>query len=88
MTIAVIPRPNDFARVRAAGNNRLIVALNRFGREHDIDIVDLMQWMPTIEPRTDRYYLPCDGHWSAAGNRIAADALTAAMHLEPQQLQR
>jgi lysophospholipase L1-like esterase len=84
-TIAVIPRPNDFARVRAAGNNRLIDALDRFGREHHIDIVDLLQWMPTIDPRTDQYYLPCDGHWSAAGNRIAADALAEAMRLGSPQ---
>jgi lysophospholipase L1-like esterase len=83
VTIVVIPRQNDFARVRAAGSRRLIDALDRFGRAHDVDIVDLMQWMPRIEPRTERYYLPCDGHWSDVGNRVAADALAAALRLGP-----
>ena len=49
-----------------------------------VDIVDLMQWMPTVEPHTDVYYLPCDGHWNAAGNRIAAEALSAASHRGPE----
>src|ERR1700722_3901968 len=83
VTIVVIPRQNDFARVRAAGSRRLIDALDRFGRAHNVDIVDLMQWMPRIEPRTERYYLPCDGHWSDVGNRVAADALAAALRLGP-----
>ena len=78
VTIAVIPRPNDFARIASSGDHRLIDALERFGREHDIGVIDLMKWMPTVEPRTQTYFLPCDGHWSATGNRIAADALAAA----------
>lgn len=78
VTIAVIPRPNDFLRVGRTGDHQLIDALERFGAAHDIRIVDLMKWMPTIEPNTRSYFLPCDGHWSAAGNRIAADALVAA----------
>ena len=84
MTIAVIPRPNDFKRVAASGDHRLIEALDRFAREHGIEIVDLMQWMPKVEPRIEQYYLPCDGHWTAAGNRIAADALSAAGPLGPE----
>ena len=83
VTIAVIPRPNDFVRAASSGDHRLVDALDRFGREHDVKVVDLMKWMPAIEPRTGRYYLTCDGHWSAAGNRIAADALAAASGADP-----
>jgi hypothetical protein len=79
VTIAVIPRLADFWRVAETGDHRLIETLRRFGREHDIAIVDLMQEMPKIEPQVEAYYLPCDGHWSVTGNRVAAEALTAAM---------
>lgn len=78
VTIAVIPRPSDFAQVRESGDRRLIDALERFGKSHGVAIVDLMQWMPKVEPRTESYYLPCDGHWSADGNRTAAEALMLA----------
>jgi hypothetical protein len=83
VTIAVIPRPNDFKRVAAAGDHRLIEALDHFGRDYGIEIVDLMRWMPKVEPQLEQYFLPCDGHWAAAGNRIAADALSAADRLGP-----
>lgn len=79
VTIAVIPRPSDFERVKETGDRRLIDALDRFGRAHGIEVVDLMQWMPRVEPDIRRYFLPCDGHWSAEGNRIAAEALSLAM---------
>ena len=78
-TILVIPRPSDLRRVRETGDNRLARALDPFGRENDITIVDLLQLMPKFEPRTERYYLPCDGHWNAEGNRIAAQALLSTM---------
>jgi hypothetical protein len=82
VTVLVIPRPTDFARVAASGDNRLIRALDRFGRENDVKVVDLLPLMPRLEPRIERYYLPCDGHWSVLGNRIAADALLSRMPLD------
>lgn len=78
VTIAVIPRPADFEQVRDSGDHRLIGALEDFGRSHRINVIDLMRWMPVVEPRIERYYLPCDGHWSAEGNRIAAEAVLRA----------
>jgi SGNH hydrolase-like domain, acetyltransferase AlgX len=78
VTILVIPRPTDFARVDETGDHRLIDALDSFGRSRGIAVIDLMRWMPQVESRIERYYLPCDGHWSAEGNRIAADALALA----------
>ncbi len=75
VTIAIIPRRNDFARVAAEGRNRLGDIMQRFGAENGIDIVDLLRLMPTIEPDTDKYFLPCDEHWSPLGHRIAAEAL-------------
>ena len=83
VTVVVIPRPNDFRRVRDGGGNRLGPALARFGRDNGIRIVDLLPLMPTFEPHTELYFLPCDGHWSALGNRVAAEALLSAMAREP-----
>jgi hypothetical protein len=84
VTILVIPRPTDFRRAAASGENRLGRALDRFGRESGVTIVDLLRLMPELEPRTERYYLPCDGHWSADGNRIAAAAFLSAMPAEAE----
>jgi hypothetical protein len=80
VTIALIPRRGDFARVAAEGKNRLGDIMKRFGAENGIDIVDLLPLMPAIEPKTDQYFLPCDGHWSALGNRIAAEILATKLH--------
>jgi len=83
VTILVIPRLKDFLRVASSGDHRLIEALDRFGQEHDVKVIDLLQWMPKVEPRTEQYYLPCNGHWSATGNRVAADALGMAIRYSP-----
>jgi hypothetical protein len=80
VTIAIIPRRGDFARVAAEGNNRLGDIMKKFGAENGIDIVDLLPLMPPIEPKTDEYFLSCDGHWSALGNRVATEVLAKALH--------
>lgn len=80
VTIVIIPRRGDFARVAVQGKNRLGNIMTRFGAENGIDVVDLLLLMPAIEPKTDQYFLPCDGHWSALGNRVAAEVLATALH--------
>ena len=80
VTIVIIPRRGDFARVAAEGGNRLGDIMKQFGAENGIDIVDLLPLMPAIEPDIDQYFLTCDGHWSALGNRVAADVLAAKLH--------
>lgn len=81
VTIVMIPRRGDFGRVAAAGENPLGGIMQRFGAEHGIEVVDLLPLMPAIEPAIERYFLPCDGHWSPRGNAIAAEALAAALRL-------
>jgi hypothetical protein len=80
VTIAIIPRRGDFARVAAEGQNRLGDIMKKFGAENGIDIVDLLAPMQAIRPDTATLFLPCDGHWSALGNRVAADVLEKALH--------
>ena len=82
MTIVTIPRPSDFKRAALTGSTPLHEALNRFGRENDIQIVDLLQLMPQLEPDINRYFLPCDGHWSVEGNAVAAQAIATALEAE------
>ena len=80
VTIVIIPRRNDFARVAVEGKNRLGDTMKRFGTENGIDVVDLLPLMPAVDPNIDQYFLTCDGHWSAVGNRVAADVLAARLH--------
>lgn len=62
-----------------------MVLLRDFAANEGIDFLSLV---PTFRVRIGqdeaafrKYYLPCDGHWSAAGNRLAAETLAA--YLEP-----
>jgi hypothetical protein len=79
VTIAIIPRRGDFARVAAEGKNPLGDVMKRFGAENGINIVDLLPLMPAIEPDTNQYFFRCDGHWSPLGNRVAAEVLAKAL---------
>ena len=80
VTIAIIPRRGDFTRVAAEGKNRLGDIMKKFGAENGIDIIDLLAPMQATQPNTDKLFLPCDEHWSALGNRVAADVLAAKLH--------
>jgi len=80
VTIAIIPRSGDFARVAAEGWNRLGNIMKRFGAENGIDIVDLLAPMQAIEPNTEKLFLSCDGHWSPLGHRVAAEVLAKVLH--------
>lgn len=77
VTIAVIPRLTDFLALGARAANPLIPALRRFGAETGIRIIDLYEPMHRMGGDPARFFLPCDGHWTAEGNRAAAAALAA-----------
>jgi hypothetical protein len=80
VTIAIIPRRGDFARVAAESKNRLGDIMKRFGAENGIDIIDLLAPMQAVEPGIEKLFLSCDGHWSVLGNRVAAEVLAKALH--------
>lgn len=75
MYVFVVPRPTDFERAHK-GSNRLGPVLEAWGREQGIQLKDLL---PEMDARTSGNYkpliLPCDLHWSAYGNSMAADIL-------------
>jgi len=76
MYVFLIPRAIDFMRLRKSDSNRLGPILEQWGNQVGIPVKDLL---PEMDADSDgdfmSYFLPCDGHWSARGNRIAADIL-------------
>jgi len=83
VTILVIPRLVDFLRRAGHDESPLLPALRRFGAENDVHIVDLLEPMRRLGGDPARFFLPCDGHWNAAGNAAAAEALIASGRFGP-----
>jgi hypothetical protein len=76
VAVFLIPRANDFQRMHAGGANRLGPVMEAWGREAGIPVKDLL---PEMDARSNgdyiSYFLPCDGHWSAHGDAVAAQIL-------------
>ena len=74
VSVMLIPRFNDFERLRKRGSNRLGPVMESWGRETGIPIKDLLPEMEARANGNDRsYFLTCDGHWSSRGAGVAAD---------------
>jgi hypothetical protein len=76
VAVFLIPRANDFQRLRQSGSNRLGPVMEAWGREQGIPVKDLL---PDMDARSNgdyrSYFLKCDGHWSAHGDAVAAEIL-------------
>lgn len=76
VAVILIPTANDFQRLQQAGTNRLGPVMEHWGQEVGIPVKDLL---PEMEARSRgdyrSYFLPCDGHWSAKGDAMAASIL-------------
>jgi hypothetical protein len=80
VTIFVIPREIDFLTLNTAEryrNARLIPELETFAAKHaNIEVLDLLPGFQAHLRHTqqdeDGMFLPCDGHWSAAGHSVVA----------------
>ena len=74
--VFLIPCARDFERLHRAGTNRLGPVMESWGTQAGIPVKDLL---PDMEARDGAdwrsYFLPCDGHWSAKGNEVAAQIL-------------
>ncbi len=74
--VFLIPRANDFLRLHQTGSDRLGPVMEQWGQEVGIPIKDLLPQMDADSGGDYMsYFLPCDGHWSARGNRVAARVL-------------
>jgi hypothetical protein len=73
VTVILIPRLSDFLRLHQAGTNRLGPVMESWAPGAGIRVKDLL---PEMNARANgnfrQYFLPCDGHWSARGNAVAA----------------
>jgi hypothetical protein len=74
--VFLIPRANDFLRLHQKGSNRLGPTMEQWGQQSGIPVKDLL---PPMDAQSGgdfmSYFLPCDGHWSARGDRVAAGIL-------------
>ena len=76
MAVFLIPRATDFIRLRQSGANRLGPVMETWGGEVGIPIKDLLPEMNARGGADYRsFFLPCDGHWSAKANAVAAEIL-------------
>ena len=76
MFVFLIPRANDFMRLHQTGSNRLGPVMVRWGSEEGIPVKDLLPEMDADSGGDFMpYFLTCDGHWSARGDRVAVDLL-------------
>ncbi len=81
ISVVLIPAMEDF--IRKESQNRLKVqrVFQQFANQNDIQVIDLLEEMPKIEPNYTRYFHTCDGHWSVEGNDIAARAIFQQLEL-------
>ena len=74
--VFLIPCARDFMRLHETGTNKLGPVMERWGAENGIPVKDLLPDMEARDGANYRsYFLPCDGHWSAKGNQVAAQIL-------------
>jgi hypothetical protein len=77
--IVVIPTYPEIRRLRTEPSPWLPQFKRRFSRQGVtvVDLAPVFAQLPDDQLRSS--FLRCDGHWSAAGNQVAANALLAAM---------
>jgi hypothetical protein len=73
VAVLLVPNLNDLQRFAEDGPGRLAAALAPLAARRGLRIVDLRPGMAEATPAWERYFLPCDYHWSAFGNQVAAE---------------
>jgi len=81
ITIIVIPSPKDIEKILELGWGYLqldwYLGLRNIADKFDAKFIDLAlspdggQDLSRLRAGLNKWYLPCDGHWSAAGNEMA-----------------
>jgi len=76
--VFTIPRINDLRRYDADGQAPLTKQMTSLADSLGFAYVDLLAPMHDRSRDWDSYFIRCDGHWSPAGNRVAASLLLEA----------
>ena len=71
ITVFTIPVIGDLLRFDKAKSSPLSKELKEFSRSKGFNYLDLLPLMHSHTRQWDKYYLPCDGHWSEYGNAVA-----------------
>ncbi|MDB5723504.1 MAG: hypothetical protein JWQ16_258 [Novosphingobium sp.] len=77
--VVTIPRPDDFAAALSGAPPPLPRELSAVAQGAGIDYLDLLPAMQAdAKGQPARWFLTCDGHWSAAGHAEAARVIRSA----------
>ncbi|HEX5034133.1 MAG TPA: SGNH/GDSL hydrolase family protein, partial [bacterium] len=71
LTLVLFPIRQDLKRYRPGEKPPLTQRLEAWGREQDVEVIDLVPWLHDYQSDWEPYHLPCDNHYSAFGNRAA-----------------
>jgi hypothetical protein len=75
MAVFLIPHAIDFQRVHKTGTNPLGPLIERWGKQQDVPVKDLLPEMDAMSGGDFLSYSLCDGHWSVRGGTVAAKIL-------------
>lgn len=77
--VVTIPRPDDFAAAQGGPPPPLPTELKAVAQGAGVDYLDLLPAMQAdAKGRPARWFLSCDGHWSAEGHAEAARLIRAS----------
>jgi hypothetical protein len=80
IALLLIPTLLDFARAEQSGPSPLAARLADFAAERGMAFVDLLPALAARREDPRAYFFePCDYHWNAHANRLAADIASAAL---------
>ena len=76
VAVFLIPAHRDVIRYHQSGDGPLARRLRELGEAHGFRVVDLTPYLHGYTPNWNEYYfIPCDYHWNALVNAVAAAAL-------------
>lgn len=79
VAVVLIPAKIDLRSFARRGPDPLSAALRTAGARDGYRVVNLLPAMAGHRERWPSYYLPCDYHWSAEGNAVAAQLVRDAL---------
>ncbi|MBV1934331.1 MAG: hypothetical protein KUG59_06560 [Parvibaculaceae bacterium] len=69
-----IPRLSDLERLKNEKSD-MVTQFTKFAADNDLGYIDLAPKMSASVDDVFKLFLPCDGHWSPLGHKVAADIL-------------